>query len=66
MSDPCANLKRRICPFISSGEVIVRCKGTQCNACRPVLLEDGEPVWVCAMIEREFSDSWEVAPGVYA
>jgi len=65
MMDPCAELKRRICPFISSGEVIVRCKGTQCNACRPVFVEE-ETVWVCALIDRDFSDSWEVAPGVYA
>ena len=65
MTDPCAELKRRICPIISSGEVIVRCKGNQCNACRPVFVEE-EPVWVCALIDRDFSDSWEVAPGVYA
>jgi len=63
--DPCSSLRRRICPFISSGDVIVRCKGKECNACRPVLIEEGT-IWVCALIDREFSDSWEVVPGVYA
>jgi hypothetical protein len=63
--DPCPELRRRICPFISSGEVIVRCKGIQCNACRPVPIEEGT-VWVCALIDRDFADSWEVPDGVFA
>ena len=63
--DPCPELRRRICPFISSGEAIVRCKGVQCNACRPVPVEEGT-VWVCALIDRDFADAWEVNDGVFA
>lgn len=66
--DPCPELTRRICPFISSGEAIVRCKGIRCNACRPVPLEEEGMVWVCALIDRDFADSWEggVSDGILA
>jgi hypothetical protein len=63
--DPGLHLMEKICPIISSGAVIVRCKGTQCNACRPVRVEEGT-IWVCALIDRDFSDTWEVADGVFA
>ncbi|PWR75345.1 hypothetical protein ACKUB1_09755 [Methanospirillum stamsii] len=45
------SIKRRICPFISSGQFIVYCRGVHCNAARPVRLDDGETIWVCILIE---------------
>jgi hypothetical protein len=56
--DPCPELRGRICPFISSGDTITRCQGVRCLACRPVRLEEGT-VWVCALVDRDFADSWE-------
>ena len=63
MTEPCPELRRRICPFISAGDCIVRCKGRGCNACRPVHLED-RTIWVCALIDRYFSDCWEAGDGI--
>ncbi len=62
--DQCPELRRRICPFISSGQDMVYCKGTGCNACKPILTDDGK-IWVCALIDRDFADTWEVADGVF-
>lgn len=61
--EPCPELRRRICPFISCGTTLVYCKGTGCNACKPVFVEDGT-VWICALIDRDFCDSWEVENGI--
>ncbi len=49
----------RICPFISSGKALVSCLGTRCTACRSVLTGE-ERLSVCALIDREFFDCWEV------
>lgn len=46
-----ANMRRRVCPFISSGQFIVFCRGSGCNAARPVRLDDGDTIWVCILIE---------------
>lgn len=56
--EPCPELRRRICPFISCGEQLVYCKGTQCNACKPIPIEEGT-VWVCILIDREFASDCE-------
>ncbi|NLV26861.1 MAG: hypothetical protein GXY48_06815 [Methanomicrobiales archaeon] len=45
-----AQLRRRICPFISSGQFIVYCRGSGCNGARPVLIEE-DTFWVCVLIE---------------
>ncbi|MDD1730473.1 MAG: hypothetical protein LUQ50_15570 [Methanospirillum sp.] len=63
--DHTTGLEGRICPFISSGRVLASCLGRRCNACRRINLEEGA-VWVCALIDRDFSDSWEVTDHVYA
>lgn len=46
------HIKRRICPFISSGEHIQYCKGAACNAAQPVLV-DGSAYWVCSLIHPD-------------
>ena len=58
--DPCPELRRRIGPFISSGENIVLYKGMECNVCKPVPLEE-RTVWVCILIDRDFVYDWEYA-----
>ena len=45
------NLKRRICPFISSGQFVQFCKGAACNAAKPCLIEE-DTIWVCSLIEK--------------
>ena len=59
---PAAAMRRKICPFISFGETIVRCKGADCNACRPVPWED-KTIWVCALIDKDFGNDWEMLNG---
>ena len=58
-SDYCTGMEDRICPFISSGTVLVPCLGRRCTACRSVLTGE-EWIVVCALIDRDFSDCWEV------
>ena len=55
----------RICPFISSGSDLVRCLGRECKACRMVLSGEGESL-LCALLDMDLSDYWEVADGVFA
>ncbi len=56
--EACSELRRRICPFISCGDQMVYCRGANCNACRPVPVEEGT-VWVCTLIEPEFASGLE-------
>ena len=46
------NLKRRICPFISSGQFVQYCRGAGCNAAKPMFIE-GETSWYCELIEHQ-------------
>lgn len=50
------NMKRRICPIISSGQYLQYCKGVACNAARPELVDD-ETVWYCSMIDKDRRES---------
>ncbi|MDD1723497.1 MAG: hypothetical protein LUQ07_00040 [Methanospirillum sp.] len=53
-----------VCPFISAGSVLIRCLGTGCAACRTVVTGEGT-IRVCALIDRDFSDTWEVSDGIF-
>jgi hypothetical protein len=51
--------ENRICPFISSGKSLVSCLEKRCTACRSVVTGEGR-FSICALIDREFYDCWEV------
>ena len=51
MSHADGNLRHRICPFISSGQYVMYCRGAGCNAARPVLLDGDVTIWICVLIE---------------
>lgn len=51
MSHVDENIRRRICPFISSGQNLVYCRGAACNAARPVQIDEETTLWVCLLIE---------------
>lgn len=54
-------MREKICPFLSTGVVLLPCQGRDCAAFRKVYLAD-QTVCVCALIDREFADCWE-GPG---
>ncbi len=54
----------KICPVISTPGGFVNCQGTLYNAARKVHTEDGTVV-VCAFIDREFRDDWDIISEVY-
>lgn len=56
-------MREKICPFLSTGDLLLPCQGRDCAAFRRVYLAD-RSVCVCALIDREFADCWE-GPGYY-
>lgn len=59
------SMMEKICPVISTPGGFVTCQGTLCNAARKIHTEDGTVV-VCAFINPEFRDDWDVISEVYS
>ena len=57
------SMMEKICPVISTPGGFVTCQGTLCYAGRRVRTED-ETIVVCAFIDREYKDDWDVISAV--